>query len=203
MIVNLGLGESLRYYELNLSSLVHRHSWSRSQLNYKPSESLKSLSLSSHLTIAINVELENNKHVVDLYSLVNGKELMRLRRFHSTEPCALDAITQLPNYTWLCKSHWPSDDCLCLIESDGEVKKISTEGQAGYILNMKLTGDRTHFILVRTASKLSKEKEANQSDFIEEKDIQNGLNRNNRRELVGKLPANLVLEIYRIPSVFQ
>lgn len=196
VMLNLGVGASIRYYRLNSSSLSCVHSWSRSQLEYQPTDSLSCLALSPQLTVAINVELAEHRHVIDLFALGDNKTLTRLQRLNSPQACPLDVITSLRNYTWLCKSHWPSDDCLCLIESDGQVKKIALHEQTGYILNARLVNDRSHLVVVRTPTKLPNETEQTPS-------ADNTEHHRRQRHAVGKLPPNLLLEIYRIPPTLM
>jgi len=203
LILNLGLGTNIRYYHLISSSsppLSLINSWTRSSLGYTNSDLLSTLSLSPQLILAINVELSNNRHVIDLFSISNPKEIQHLKRIHSHEPCPLDIITSLRDCTWLCKSHWPSDDCLCIIESDGQVKKIELQEQNGYILNLRLLADRSYLVIIRTANKLPKEIDINELNRIDQHEEEQST-REQRRQTIGKLPGNLLLEIYRIPSV--
>jgi hypothetical protein len=214
LMINLGLGTYIRYYRLESwsdlsSSLACTHSWSRSTLAYQPTDLLSSIVLSPQLILAINVELSGNRHIIDLFSLSpDTNELQRVERIDVNQPCPLAVITSLRDYTWLCKSYWPFDDCLCVIESDGKVTKLQLEEQKGYILNMRLVNDRSHLILVRTSSKLVKEptlidiNEAKhdevQQEQEQEQEHQQQLNPGQRRRNVGKLPSNLQMEIYRI-----
>lgn len=200
LLVNFSLGNTIRYYQLNSSSLTYLYSWTRTSLGYHTDDLLSNIVLSPQLTVAINVELTDRRHLIDLFALTGTNQLQHLRRIHSNQPCPLDVITSLRNYTWLCKSHWPSDDCLCLIESDGQVNKLQIDEQQGYILNLRLIRNRSYLVLVRTSSKLPKEnniKEMNTSDKDED---QGQKSRGRKQQNIGKLPPNLLLEIFRIPS---
>lgn len=199
LILNLGLGSSIRYYNLRktTSTVSLIHSYTRSSLGYTNSDLLSSISLSPQLILGINIELSNNRHVIDLFSISDPLKFFHLKRID--QPCPLDIITSLRNCTWLCKSHWPSDDCLCLIESDGHVKKIQLEEeQNGYILNLRLTSDRSHIILIRTPKKLPKEIDQNDLNRID-RDEEEQTKHGRRKQVIGKLPGNLLLEIYKIP----
>jgi len=202
LVVNLGLGTSIRYHTLlsSSSSLPLIKSYTRSSLGYTNSDLLSLISLSPQLILAINVELTDNRHVIDLFSISDTTQFHRLKRIHSNEPCPLDIITSLRDCTWLCKSHWPSDDCLCIIESDGQVKKIELQEQNGYILNLRLLADRSYLVIIRTANKLPKEIDINELNRIDQHEEEQST-REQRRQTIGKLPGNLLLEIYRIPSV--
>ncbi|UJR32370.1 hypothetical protein I4U23_019832 [Adineta vaga] len=206
LIVNLGLGISLRYHTLSSSSSIPLiQTYTRSSLGYTNSDLLSSVSLSPQLILAINVELTNNRHVIDLFSIADEKNFQFLKRIHTNEPCALDIITSLRDYTWLCKSHWPSDDCLCLIESDGQVNKLNLHDQNGYILNLRLLTDRSHLVIIRTANKLPKEIDPNELNRIDEDEEQQQqqITHGRKREIIGKLPGNLLLEIYKIPDLVK
>ncbi|CAF3497473.1 unnamed protein product [Rotaria socialis] len=201
LIVNLGLGTSIRYHRLtsSISSLPLINSFTRSSLGYTDSDLLSSMALSPQLVLAINVELNDNHHVIDLFSINETTKFQHLKRFNSYEPCSFDLITSLRNCTWLCKSHWPSDDCLCIIESNGQVNKIDLSEQNGYILNLRLLADRSHLVIVRTPNKLPKEiaiSDLNKIDIDEDEQSKHG----HRRQIIGKLPGNLLLEIYKVPS---
>ncbi|CAF4753325.1 unnamed protein product [Rotaria sp. Silwood1] len=202
LILNLGLGISIRYHRLvSLTSIPLINTLTRSSLGYNNSDLLSSFALSPQLILAINVELNDNRHVIDLYSINDTSKFHRLKRINSNEPCSLDIITSLRNCTWLCKSHWPSDDCLCIIESDGQVNKINLHEQNGYILNLRLLADRSHVVIIRTPNKLPKEidiTELNRIDQAEERSTHG-----QRRKTIGKLPGNLLLEIYKIPSTLN
>ena len=198
LVVNLGLGSSIRYYHLISTQLTLIHSYTRSSLGYDDSDLLSTMILSPQLTLAINVELANNQHIVDLFSIANSGQLHRLKRIDSNDPCPLDVITSLRDCTWLCKSHWPSDDCLCLIESNGQVKKLLLEDQHGYILNLKISTDRSHIILIRTPKKLPKEIDIAELNLIDQSEEQDQTTRTRGRQTIGRLPGNLLLEIYRI-----
>lgn len=198
LILNLGLGTSIRYHNLTSSttcSLIN--SWTRSSLGYTNSDLFSTVSLSPQLILAINIELADNRHVIDLFSISDSSKLCRLKRISG--PCPIDIITSLRNCTWLCKSHWPSDDCLCIIESDGQVNKLQLEEQNGYILNLRLLSDRSHLVIVRTPKKLPKEIDVNELNRID-KDEEEESTRGRRRQVIGKLPGNLLLEIYKIPG---
>ncbi|CAF0835823.1 unnamed protein product [Rotaria sordida] len=202
LILNLGLGTSIRYYRLvSLTSLPLITSLTRSSLGYTNSDLLSSLALSPQLILAINVELNNNRHVLDLFSINDTSKFHRLKRIDSNEPCALDIITSLRNCTWLCKSHWPSDDCLCIIESNGQVNKVKLQEENGYILNLRLLADRSHLIIIRTPNKLPKEIDVTELNRIEQAEEQS-IHRP-REKIIGKLPGNLLLEIYKIPSTLK
>ena len=99
LMLNLGVGASIRYYRLNSSSsLSCVHSWSRSQLDYQPSDSLSCLALSPQLTVAINVELAEHRHVIDLFALGEKKTLTRLQRLNSPQAVSIGCdhfVTQL------------------------------------------------------------------------------------------------------------
>lgn len=201
LIVNLGLGTVMRYHKLNsLTSLPLINSFTRLSLGYTNSDLLSSMALSPQLVLAINVELNDNRHVIDLFSINETSKFHHLKRINSNEPCSLDVLTSLRNCTWLCKSHWPSDDCLCIIESDGKVKKVNLTEQDGYILNARLLADRSSLVIIRTPNKLPKEIDTDVPKTMEqEEDDRSKLS--GRREVIGKLPGNLVLEIYKIPSI--
>ena len=206
LIVNLGLGTSIRYHKLLSSSsaaIPLIQNYTRSSLGYTNSDLLSLVSLSPQLILAINVELTNNRHVIDLFSIADENNFQRLKRIHTYEPCALDIIASLRDYTWLCKSHWPSDDCLCIIESDGEVKKLDLHEQNGYILNLRLLANRSHLVIIRTASKLPKEVDANELNRIDQSEEEQETKPERRRQVVGKLPGNLLLEIYKIPDLVR
>lgn len=201
LIVNLGLGTSILYYKLiSLSSVPLIHSFTRSSLGYANSDLLSSLALSPQLVLAINVELADNRHIVDLFSTNEPSKFQHLKRIDSNEPCPLDLITSLRNCTWLCKSHWPSDDCLCIIESDGHVKKFELKEQNGYVLNLKVLSDRSHLVIVRTPNKLPKEIDIDELNRLEENQNEQQTKHGSRRQTVGKLPGNLLLEIYKTSS---
>ena len=203
LILNLGLGTSIRYHNLtSTSSLPLINSYTRSSLGYTSSDLLSSLALSPQLILAINVELPENRHVIDLFSIHDISKFQYLKRIDSTEPCPLDIITSLRDCTWLCKSHWPSDDCLCVIESDGQVNKVTLKEHHGYILNLRLLADRSHFVIVRTPKKLPKEIDVAELNRIEQAEAAEST-RDRRRQTLGKLPGNLLLEIYKIPSMFK
>jgi hypothetical protein len=204
LVLNVGLGTSIRYHTIisSSSSLPLIHSFSRSSLGYTDSDLLSSLALSPQLILAMNVELADNRHVVDLISLNDIPTCHRLKRIDSSHSCPLDIITSLRDCTWLCKSHWPSDDCLCLIESDGQVNKIELQEENGYVLNLRVLTDRSYLVIVRTPTKLPKENdvmELNRSNRNEEEQLTHA----RRRQTIGKLPPNLLLEIYKIPSTFH
>jgi len=197
LVLNLGLGTSIRYHSLiSSSSLPLIDSWTRSSLGYLNSDLLSLLALSPQLILAINVELTNNRHMIDLFSI---KNMCHLKRIHSNEPCPLDIITSLRDCTWLCKSHWPSDDCLCIIESNGQVNKVELQESNGYILNLRLLSDRSYLVIRRTPNKLPKEVDINELNRIEQDEEQQSM-RGRRRPTIGKLPGNLLLEIYKVPS---
>lgn len=202
LVVNLGLGTAIRYHRLTPTSLPFIHSYTRPSLGYVDSDLLSTMALSPQLTLAINVELANNRHVVDLFSISNSEQFQLLKRIHSNNPCPLDVITSLRDCTWLCKSHWPSDDCLCLIQSNGQVNKLPIEDQHGYVLNLRISTDRSYFVLIRTPSKLPKEidiTELNHIDQNEDEEQQQQRSAQRRgRQTIGRLPGNLLLEIYRI-----
>lgn len=200
LVLNLGLGASLNYYQFQTSSsqtvqLVQ--SQTRSSLGYTNSDLLSTIILSPQLILGINVELSNNRHVIDLFSITNPDQFLRLKRIDGNDPCPLDLLSSLRDYTWLCKSHWPSDDCLCLIESDGEVNKLSSIELDGYILNLKLSFHRSYLILIRTASKLPKEIE---NCSIDDSEQENRNQRGQKGKMIGKLPGNLLLEIYQVKN---
>ncbi|CAF4300593.1 unnamed protein product, partial [Rotaria magnacalcarata] len=71
LIVNLGLGTSIRYHRLtsSISSLPLINSFTRASLGYTDSDLLSSMTLSPQLVLAINVELNDNHHVIDLFSI--------------------------------------------------------------------------------------------------------------------------------------
>lgn len=201
LVVNLGLGTAIRYHRLTPTTLPFVHSYTRPSLGYVDSDLLSTMALSPQLTLAINVELANNRHVVDLFSISNSERFQLLKRIHSDNPCPLDVITSLRDCTWLCKSHWPSDDCLCLIESNGQVNKLSIEDQHGYVLNLRISTDRSYLVLIRTPNKLPKEidmTELNRIDQNEEEEQQQRSIQRRGRQTIGRLPGNLLLEIYRI-----
>ena len=202
LVVNLGLGTSIRYHRLipSLSTVPFIKSYTRASLGYSTSDLLSSLTLSPQLILAINVELTNNQHIIDLFSMVNPSNFQLLQRISSHQPCPLDIITSLRDYTWLCKSHWPSDDCLCLIQSNGQVTPIDLQEQDGYILNLRLLADRSHLALIRTPQKLPKEVPVAELNRIDQEEDQ-ATKSERRRTTIGKLPGNLLLEIYRIPSI--
>jgi hypothetical protein len=196
LVVNLGLGASIRYYQLTPSSLPLINSWTQSSLGYANSDLLSTLALSPQLILAINIELAHNRHVIDLFSISNQEKIHHLKRINFNDPCPLDIITSLRDCTWLCKSHWPSDDCLCLIESNGQVNKIQLEEQNGYVLNLRILADRSHLILIRTPKKLPKEIDPTELNRIDQ-DEEEQSTRRNRRQIIGRLPGNLLLEIYK------
>ncbi|CAF0926043.1 unnamed protein product [Adineta steineri] len=199
LVLNLGLGTSIRYYNLLSSSSISLiNSYTRSSLGYTNSDLLSLLSLSPQLILGINVELTDNRHVIDLFSISDTTKFHRLKRINSNEPCPLDIITSLRNYTWLCKSHWPSDDCLCIVESDGQVNKLNLQEQNGYILNLRLLADRSYFVIIRTPSKLPKE-----IDIMELNKIDQDKKERRGRQTIGKLPGNLLLEVYKIPNTIK
>ncbi|CAF2573634.1 unnamed protein product [Rotaria sp. Silwood2] len=198
LILNLGLGTYIRYYKfVSLTSLPLINSLTRSSLGYNNSDLLSSLALSPQLILAINVELNDSRHVIDLFSINDTSKFHRLKRINSNEPCSLDIITSLRNCTWLCKSHWPSDDCLCIIESNGQVNKVELQEQNGYILNLRLLADRSHLVIVRTPNKLPKEIDITELNRIEQAEERSA--HRPRQKIIGKLPGNLLLEIYKIP----
>ncbi len=205
LILNLGLGTNIRYYHLISSSsppLSLINSWTRSSLGYTNSDLLSTLALSPQLVLGINIELKDNRHVIDLFSISDPEEIQHLKRIHSHEPCPLDIITSLRDCTWLCKSHWPSDDCLCLIESNGQVNQIHLQEHHGYILNLRILADRSYLVIIRTPKKLPKEidvMELNRIDQDEEEQATQG----RRRQVIGRLPGNLLLEIYKIPVMLK
>lgn len=196
LVVNLGLGSCLRYYQLQTcQSVEFIKSYSRTDLGYTNSDLLSTIILSPQSILGINVELANNRHIIDLFSL-NNSNFIHLKRIDCNNPCPLDLLTSLRDYTWLCKSHWPSDDCLCLIESDGQVSKCSPVCIDGYILSLKISIHRSFIVLIRTANKLPKEGDANELNRIDEQE--EPVIRGRKREVIGKLPGNLLLEIYQI-----
>jgi hypothetical protein len=197
LIVNLGLGTSIRYHQLTSSSLPLINSWTRSSLGYTNSDLLSTLALSPQLILAMNIELINNRHVIDLFAISNPEKFHHLKRINSNDPCPLDIITSLRDCTWLCKSHWPSDDCLCLIESNGQVNKIQLEEYNGYVLNLRILADRSHLILIRTPKKLPKEIDVTELNRIDQ-DEEEQSTRGRRRQIIGRLPGNLLLEVYKI-----
>jgi hypothetical protein len=205
LVLNLGLGTSIRYYNItSISSIALINSYTRSSLGYTNADLLSTIALSPQLILAINVECSDNRHVIDLFSIVNPTKFQHLKRINSNQPCPLDIIASLRNYTWLCKSHWPSDDCLCTIESNGQVSKLELKESDGYILNLRVLSDRSHLVLIRTPKKLPKEidpEELNQIEKNEEEEEPS--KRSRRRPTTGKLPGNLLLEIYQIPSTFK
>ncbi len=199
LLLNLGLGTSIRYHHIaSSSSLPLIHSWTRSSLGYTNSDLLSSLALSPQLILAINVELTDNRHVIDLFSIADQSKFARLKRID--QPCPLDVITSLRDCTWLCKSHWPSDDCLCLIESNGQVNQIPLEEQGGYVLNLRVLADRSHLVIIRTPKKLPKEIDVDELNRIDQ-DEEEQAKRGGRRQIVGRLPGNLLLEVYQIPTI--
>jgi len=203
LIINLGLGTSIRYHNLiSSSSLPLINSWTRSSLGYTDFDLLSTLSLSPQLILAINVELADNRHVVDLFSISDAENFQRLKRINSNEPCPLDVITSLRNCTWLCKSHWPSDDCLCIIESNGQVNKVELEEYNGYVLNLRLLTDRSYLVIIRTPKKLPKEIDVTELNRIDQ-DEEEQSTRGRRRQIIGRLPGNLLLEIYKVPLMLK
>src|SRR5690242_16262683 len=107
LIINLGLGAIIRYHNLISSSsspsslsLPLINSWTRCSLGYTNSDLLSTLSLSPQLILAINVELADNRHVIDLFSISDTEKFQRLKRINSNEPCPLDIITSLRDFTW-------------------------------------------------------------------------------------------------------
>lgn len=202
LVVNLGLGTAIRYHRLTpTTTLPFIHSYTRASLGYADCDLLSTMALSPQLILAINVELANNRHVVDLFSISNSEKFHPLKRIHSNNPCPLDVITSLRDCTWLCKSHWPSDDCLCLIESNGLVKKLPIEDQHGYVLNLRISTDRSYLVLIRTPNKLPKEidiTELNRIDQNDEDEQHQPSTQRRGRKTIGRLPGNLLLEIYRI-----
>jgi len=203
LVINLGLGTSIRYHNLissSSSSLPLINSWTRSSLGYTNSDLLSTLSLSPQLILAINIELADNRHVIDLFSISDSSKFHCLKRIN--EPCPLDIITSLRNCTWLCKSHWPSDDCLCIIESNGQINKIELQEHNGYVLNLRLLADRSHLVIIRTPKKLPKEIDVEELNRIDQ-DEEEQSTRGRRRQIIGRLPGNLLLEIYKIPLTFK
>ncbi len=202
LVINLGLGTSIRYHNLisSSSSLPLINSWTRLSLGYTNSDLFSTLSLSPQLILAINIELADNRHVIDLFSISDSSKFQRLKRIN--EPCPLDIITSLRNCTWLCKSHWPSDDCLCIIESNGEINSIELKEDNGYVLNLRLLADRSHLVIIRTPKKLPKEIDVAELNRIDQ-DEEEQSTRGRRRQTIGRLPGNLLLEIYKIPLTFK
>lgn len=202
LVINLGLGTSIRHHKLiSLSSVPLINSWTRSTLGYADSDLLSSIALSPQLVLAMNVELANNRHVIDLFSISDPLKFQHLKRIDSDQPCSLDIITSLRNCTWLCKSHWPSDDCLCIIESDGQVNKVELKEDNGYVLNLRILADRSHLVIVRTPNKLPKEIDIMELNRIEqEEEERKRLTHGQGRQVIGKLPGNLLFEIYKISS---
>ena len=190
LVLNLGLGTSIRYHTLPSSSssasLPLIKSYTRSSLGYTNSDLLSLLALSPQLILAINVELNDNRHVIDLFSIVDTIIFHRLKRINSNDPCPLDIITSLRDYTWLCKSHWPSDDCLCIVESDGQVNKIKCQEQNGYILNLRLLANRSHLVIIRTSNKLPKEIDVNELNRIDQNEEEQSIHAR-RRQTIGKI----------------
>ena len=198
LVLNLGFGKSIRYHHLVSSSLIPLiTSWTLVSLGYTKSDLLSSMELSPQLILGINVELAGNRHIIDLFSMRNPSKLHHLKRFDSNESCPLDIITSLRDYTWLCKSYWPADDCLCRIESDGQVKKIQLQEDNGYILNLRLLADQSHLVIIRTPNKLPKEIDTTELDQIEQQEDERLIQ---GQQTIGKLPGNLLLEVYKVPS---
>jgi len=197
LVVNFGLGSCFRYYQLQTSQSVELiKSYSRTDLGYSNSDLLATIILSPQLILGVNVELANNRHIIDLFSLTNN--FSHLKRIDFNNPCPLHLVTSLRHYTWLCKSHWPSDDCLCLIEADGQVNKCSPVQLDGYILTLKLSKHRSFIVLIRTVNKLPKEIDANELNRIDQQEEEEPVIRGRKREVIGKLPGNLLLEIYKV-----
>ena len=144
-ILNLGLSTSIRYYHLTSSSSLLSvcliNSWTRSLLGYTDSDSdlLSTISLSPQLTFAINVELLNNRHIIDL-----------------------------------------------------------EQSNGGYILNLRLLIDESYLVLIRTP----KEIDIDELNWIEQDEEEQSKSQR-KRKIIGKLPENLLLEIYKILEKFK